>query len=113
MCSENKGADQLHSYREADLRLCFRICKMLVFCCFFLFHIFFYHAVYPETLRTRLRTTRLERNKELVPVWEQLSMDKLFRDNSLILNSYTLVSNRSAHYENLSMQSIYKDFLKR
>ena len=26
ICSENKGAD-----READLRLCFRICKMLVF----------------------------------------------------------------------------------
>ena len=27
-CSENKGADQL---READLRLCFRICRLLVF----------------------------------------------------------------------------------
>ena len=26
-CSKNKGADQLHGYREADLRLCFRICK--------------------------------------------------------------------------------------
>ena len=25
--SENKGADQLRGYREADLRLCFRICK--------------------------------------------------------------------------------------
>ena len=24
---ENKGADQLRGYREADLRLCFRICK--------------------------------------------------------------------------------------
>ena len=31
LCSENKGADQLHGYREADLHLCFRICKMLVF----------------------------------------------------------------------------------
>ena len=31
LCSENKGADQLSGYREADLRLCFRICKMLVF----------------------------------------------------------------------------------
>ena len=31
LCSENKGADQLQGYREADLRLCFRICKMLVF----------------------------------------------------------------------------------
>ena len=30
-CSESKGADQLRGYREADLRLCFRICKLLVF----------------------------------------------------------------------------------
>ena len=29
--SENKGADQLRSYREADLRLCFRLCRLLVF----------------------------------------------------------------------------------
>ena len=28
LCSENKGTDQL---RGADLRLCFRICKTLVF----------------------------------------------------------------------------------
>ena len=31
LCSENKGADQVRGYRDADLRLCFRICKMLVF----------------------------------------------------------------------------------
>ena len=31
LCRENKGADQLHSYREADLRLCFCICRLLVF----------------------------------------------------------------------------------
>ena len=31
LCSENKSADQLRGYREADLRLCFRICKTLVF----------------------------------------------------------------------------------
>ena len=30
-CSENKGADQLRGYREADLRLCFRIGKNPVF----------------------------------------------------------------------------------
>ena len=30
-CSENKGADQLRGHREADLRLCFRICKNPVF----------------------------------------------------------------------------------
>ena len=28
--SENKGADQLRGYREADLRLCFLLCKLLV-----------------------------------------------------------------------------------
>ena len=31
LCSENKGAYQLRGYREADLRLCFRICKTPVF----------------------------------------------------------------------------------
>ena len=31
--SENKGADQLRGYREADLRLCFRICRLLVLPC--------------------------------------------------------------------------------
>ena len=29
--SENKGVDQLRSYCEADLRLCFRLCRLLVF----------------------------------------------------------------------------------
>ena len=28
-CSENKGADQLRGYREADLRLCFLIVRLL------------------------------------------------------------------------------------
>ena len=32
-CSINKGADQLRSYCEADLRLCFRLCRLLVFPC--------------------------------------------------------------------------------
>ena len=31
LCSENKEADQLGSYYAADLNLCFRICKKLVF----------------------------------------------------------------------------------
>ena len=35
LCSENKGADQLRGYREADLRLCFRICKKPVFGSYF------------------------------------------------------------------------------
>ena len=33
LCSENKGADQLRGYREADLRLCFRLSRLLVFPC--------------------------------------------------------------------------------
>ena len=33
LCSENKGADQLRSYCEADLRLCFRLCRLLGFPC--------------------------------------------------------------------------------
>ena len=28
-CSENKGADQLRGYREADLHLCFCLCRLL------------------------------------------------------------------------------------
>ena len=31
LCGKNKGADQLRGYSEADLRLCFRICILLVF----------------------------------------------------------------------------------
>ena len=31
--SENKGTDQLRGYREADLRLCFRQGRLLVFPC--------------------------------------------------------------------------------
>ena len=30
-CSENKGADQLRGYSEADLHLCFCIGRLLVF----------------------------------------------------------------------------------
>ena len=30
LCSENKGPDQLRGYREADLRLCFCICKIFL-----------------------------------------------------------------------------------
>ena len=30
-CSKIKGADQLRSFCEADLRLCFRLCRLLVF----------------------------------------------------------------------------------
>ena len=33
LCSENEGADQLRSYCEADLRLCLRLFRLLVFPC--------------------------------------------------------------------------------
>ena len=33
LSSENKGTDQLCGYREADLRLCFHLCRLLVFPC--------------------------------------------------------------------------------
>ena len=32
-CSENKGADQLRGYCEADLRLCFLLCRLFIFPC--------------------------------------------------------------------------------
>ena len=32
-CSENKGVDQLSGYCEAGVRLCFCICRLLVFLC--------------------------------------------------------------------------------
>ena len=38
--SENKGADQLRGYREADLRLCFRLCSSLMTTDFVITHFF-------------------------------------------------------------------------
>ena len=35
LCSENKDTDQIQSYRAADMRLCFRKCKNIVFSLFF------------------------------------------------------------------------------
>ena len=32
-CSENKGGDQLRGYCVADLRICFRLCRNMVFPC--------------------------------------------------------------------------------
>ena len=46
--SENKDADQVRGYREADLRLCFRICRLLFFC---LFVFFFHEAAHLYQLR--------------------------------------------------------------
>ena len=47
---ENKGADQLRSYCEADLRLCFRLCRLLVFPCGGSFiYLFIYLFIYCKT----------------------------------------------------------------
>ena len=43
--SKNKGADQLRGYREADLRLCFRICRLLVFLMRRLIYSYIYHIL--------------------------------------------------------------------
>ena len=40
LCSENKGDDQLRGYREADLRLCFCLCRLSVFQCGGSFYLF-------------------------------------------------------------------------
>ena len=43
LCSENKGAHQLCGYRPADLRLCFRICKIAGFFMMWLISYELYH----------------------------------------------------------------------
>ena len=55
-CAENKGADQLRGYREADLHLCFRICKMPGFSLRGS-----YHPRYPTCMRVRLSPPLRER----------------------------------------------------
>ena len=55
LCSENKGADQLRGYREADLRLCFRICKKPV-----IISLLMGFTVPPRKLRTYVLVNRLE-----------------------------------------------------
>ena len=66
-CSENKDADQLRGYREADLRLCFRPCKLLVFsrtgsngsCCCILKCILLCHQLFSISLSSILSTLGL------------------------------------------------------
>ena len=51
LCSENKGADQLHGHRKADLRLCFRICKKPVFSHRGLYMTAGYNATWPDVIK--------------------------------------------------------------
>ena len=50
-CIETKDADQLRSYCEADLRFCFRLCRLLVFPCgrSFILSFFFSSIIIRET----------------------------------------------------------------
>ena len=57
--SKNKGADQLRGYREVDLRLCFRLCRLLVIPCgFFLLRIFIVFVITKVIIHINDRTTR-------------------------------------------------------
>ena len=73
-CSENKGADQLRGYREADLRLCFRICRLLVFSCGGTFIYFSATTTTTTTTTTGSTTTTTDPGScgptAPCPVWE-------------------------------------------
>ena len=51
LCSENKGTDQLHGYCEADVRLCFCLCRLLVFPCGSLRELVKELAVFPRKIQ--------------------------------------------------------------
>ena len=57
-CCENKGADQLRSYCEADLRLCFRVCKLLFFSCTGSYLILSLNGTYFGVCKKVLQTAR-------------------------------------------------------
>ena len=70
--SENKGADQLRGYREADLRLCFRLGKNPVFSrcgSFVRYHVFPVKLISTE-----------KNNSGNMPI---LSLHLLFKQNSI------------------------------
>ena len=63
-CSENKGADQLHGYREADLRLCFRPSNLMVFLCSGSFKTF-NHCLLTVVIYSKANTIILTKVKNL------------------------------------------------
>ena len=65
LCSENKGADQLRGYREADLRLCFRLGKNPVFSrCG--------SDTVPRTISDNFVNEYCELNREMFRIWLDL-----------------------------------------
>ena len=68
-CSENKDADQLRGYREADLRLCFRPCKLLVFSRTGSLIFMICEITLPHCYMTRLGTVHHYLIQDLSPIW--------------------------------------------
>ena len=56
-CGENKGADQLRVYREADLRLCFRIYKKPVFSRRGSYNVVSYYMIFQDSLLIVIKAT--------------------------------------------------------
>ena len=70
LCIENKGADQLRGYREADLRICFRICKKSI-------SHDAAHLMYIVGYRNNFATVRVElKQKSKVPLRHYLSVQE-------------------------------------
>ena len=55
-CSENKGDDQLRGHREADLCLCFRICK--------------YPVSYDAAYFIKAKIEDIEKHANKLPAWQ-------------------------------------------
>ena len=63
--SENKGADQLRGYREADLGLCFRICKKPVFSQHGSYYAFGLHICTHLDINHDINTETMPANKKI------------------------------------------------
>ena len=74
--SENKGADQLHGYHEADLHLCFRICRLFVFLCRGSFRLL--PGDMTKTFELRIQDECLSPDPRKRPKIESLLNDRLF-----------------------------------
>ena len=84
-CSENKGADQLRGYRKADLHLCFRMCKMLVFSSPELLGSQGELIVYPSSRRLSIVRRRWCRRRPSFTMLKDLLLQNRCADQSQIL----------------------------
>ena len=102
-CSENKGADQLRNNCEADLRLCFPLCRLLVFPCGgsnIIRHIFVRSGFNPDRKcqqmdenRTGLQTWRFNYfTTTTVVSWHEITNNLGFRPSPKQTGMYNLRS---------------------